>query len=152
MATWQNLIIQLGISALVLFVVYRLALKIIGAAREADKERTAQLRESDKERNAVIAAGFQADTAAHQSIVVVLQGMMTNFGRIEGKLDAALDLTPRPQQVPIMPELAQPSVIVAMHDEETTPVDRPKPTTPTRGVSVGGLYGLGKTARPKTSG
>jgi hypothetical protein len=126
---WENLIVQLGISGLVLFVVYQLGLKLIKVWRESEKERNANLSQNEKERNAAISAGFQADTAAHQQLVQVMQQIMRWCARIESKIDTAFDLTPRPQEIPTIPPMQPiPSVVIdpTLHDNDITPVEGPK--------------------------
>lgn len=159
---WTNLIIQLGISALVLFVVFKLAMKSLENMSKSDSERTMAIKE-----------GFAADTAAHQAMAAAIKGMSDQFStsllqmasanaRVEGKLDTVLDLTPvREMHKANIDDLSidplGPKVIVDRNqidaDEEDTPVDRPadsrplQPVKQPRASSVGGLYGPKK---PKT--
>jgi prolyl oligopeptidase PreP (S9A serine peptidase family) len=154
---WTTLIIQLGISGLVLYVAFRIFMKLIDHQAKADSERTIAMAKAESERTQAIREGFAADVAAHNSITMVMQKMQNQNYRMEAKLDTVLDLTPvrgilreradSDEQVPVK-KTPPPSVIVNMNeldDDDDTPVDRPEqtPRTPTqpRASSVAGVYG-----------
>lgn len=145
---WQNLIVQLGISGLVVYVVFRIGMKLIENMRITDSERTEAIRQ-----------GFAADIRAHDAIVNTMTALGSHFSRVEGKLDTMLDLTPvremrRVTQEDIasdardaIPKRKIPSVMVDIDqlDEDDTPVDRhgaqSKTPKPQRASSVAGIYG-----------
>lgn len=146
---WSNLIVQLGISALVLFVVFRMGMKLIENNAKSESERTQAIRE-----------GFQTDTAAHTQLASAMQDManavaegMTElekqFSRVEGKMDAFLDLTP-----------VRGIRAASVHntDDETTPVDRPaerptpNPAKQQKQPRAGSLGGVGGIYGPKKPG
>jgi hypothetical protein len=147
---WSNLIIQLGISALVLFVGYQIAMKLIDKWSEGDAKRTEYIQE-----------GFKADISAHQEITKTMQVLANQFFRVEGKLDTVLDLTPvrgisRIDPMDAIPQPRRtPSVILeeaasGEKPEDVTPTDRPPPQPlpppkQPRASSVGGMYGIGST-------
>lgn len=169
MAVWQNLIIQLGISALVLFVVYKIGLKLLANQRAADEERAKSAAESERERNKVFQEGFRSIVDTQLQFSHGLQRIMMWCNSIGGQLATVLDLTPVKMQMPTMPPTnasstpaSPPTVIVEDHDD--TPVDRPvdrpskpvvKRESPVHGTPIvsGGAYGpIQPSRRPKTSG
>lgn len=155
---WSNLIVQLGISALVLFVVFRIGMKLIENNAKSDAARTDAIKD-----------GFAADIAAHQAISSTMQAMQTavtaamtglqnQFYRVEGKLDTVLDLTPvrglRGIEAADLAVTPEPSVVVdkSLTEDDDTPVDRPPQPQQShdapglkkpRPSSVGGVYGIG---------
>jgi hypothetical protein len=163
---WTNLIIQLGISGLVLYVVFRIGMRLIDHQSRTDSERTAAMAKSDSERTEAIRQGFAADIAAHNAITDVMRKMQNQNYRMEAKLDVVLDLTPvrgiarARVDSDGVPTQKPPSVIVNMselEEQEDTPVDRPTPTPQPqakqpRASSVGGIYGLRDTPPPKKPG
>lgn len=163
---WQQLIIQLGISALVLYVVFRIFMKLIDHQAKAESDRVLAQAKADSERTLAIREGFAADIAAHNAITTVMQTMQNQNYRMEAKLDTVLDLTPvrgikrAHMDSDGVPQLRKPpSVIVDMkelEEQENTPVDRPEPHRPApkqpRAPSAGGIYGLRDTPPPKKPG
>lgn len=162
-SAWQNIIIQLGISALVLFVVYQIAMKQLANQRAAEAERARAQAVADAERNAVIAAGFRAITDTQQKLADGVQRSLLWCAHIDTMLATVLDMSPvrhmvptiQPINVPIPTVMVDPSLPVET-DTEKTPVEPhmtvtiPRKTpTPPKGSSAG-LYGVGK--RPKTQG
>lgn len=145
---WQNLIVQLGISGLVVYVVFRIGMKLIENMRVTDSERTEAIRQ-----------GFAADIAAHHEITKTMSALGNQFSRVEGKLDSLLDLTPvremraaHDDHGDAIPRRKIPSVLVDLNqldEEDDTPVDRPdRQTPPPKGVqkqsrpsSIAGIYG-----------
>lgn len=159
---WSNLVIQLGISGLVLYVVFRIGMKLIELQSKTDSERTAAMAKSDSERTEAIRAGFAADIAAHNAITSVMQTMQNQNYRMEAKLDTVLDLTPvrgikrlRQEDI-VQTQQRMATVIVDMNEVDDnggdTPVDRPsEPRNPKQPrAPSSGVYGLGD--RPKKPG
>jgi len=157
---WQTIIIQLGISGLIVYVGFKISMKLIDKWSHGDSERTQAIKE-----------GFAADIAAHQQITITMQAIANQISRTEGKLDTVLDLTPvrelrrievselAVQQTVHIPPKQPPSVIVDINqldEQEDTPVDRPTPTPhpkQPRASSVGGMGGVyGPKKPPKTTG
>ena len=167
MSAWQNIIIQLGISALVLFVVFQIAMKQLANQRAADAERSRSAAAADADRTAVIAAGFKAITDTQQKLADGVQRSLLWCSHIDSMLATVLDMSPvrhmvptiQPINVPIMPSVVvDPSL--KMHDDDITPPDpimsvtipTKRTPTPPKGSTVkdAGLYGVSK--RPKTQG
>lgn len=143
MEPWRQLILQSGISALVLYVAFKIAMKLIDKWSATEEARTK-----------VIGDGFAADIAAHQAIAKTMGEWMVAFTRLETKIDTAFDLTPvhgvRVQA------FEQRSVIVDMDDireepdlQKTPPQGQKQRRTPPQGVPASGTYG---PKRPKTHG
>lgn len=91
---WVNLIIQLGISGLVVFAGFKIAILLITRWSQAETERTKAFATAEQARTSEIAAGFRADTMAHQELAKYMNQQTSILGRLEGKIDAAFDLTP----------------------------------------------------------
>lgn len=155
MAVWQNIIIQLGISALIVFAVFKIAMLLINKWAERDAARTKTIED-----------GFRAITDAHADVLKqtndnhlalvsqqhanhatvmrimnehqqqeleLIAKFRIDLNRLDSKMSTALDLTP----VGGTPRI-DPNVIVDKSiDEPTTPVDRP-PVKP-RAQSVPGI-------------
>lgn len=161
---WSNLIVQLGISALVLFVVYKIGMVLVVNMRTADSERTIAMAKAEADRTMAIREGFTAVASAQNALVATvtlmqsqvlasingmqnqlvssINGMQNQNYRMEGKLDTVLDLTPvrgmMKAELPLENRKA-PSVVVdhnALHDDEKTPVDAPRTPTPTQKVKA----------------
>jgi hypothetical protein len=149
---WGQIILQLGISGAIVYVVYRIAIKGMETQREAERERTKAFAEAEKERTQAIREGFAADIAAHDALAKVVGKLSSQFSRIEGRIDTFFELTPVREQL----AAREPKVIIdpAMDDDEPTPVDRPperpleRRQTPVKGVPTQ----YGPFVRPKTSG
>lgn len=150
---WENLIVQLGISGLVVYVGFKVAMKLIDKWSQGDSERTQAIKE-----------GFAADIAAHNEITKTMIAMQSQMSRTEGKLDIVLDLTPvRALHAAQIDELEiqtkpLPSVIVDHRqlkrdrEEDDTPVDRPPTPQPMKQVKRAGsegIYGLRDTPKPR---
>lgn len=151
---WSNLIIQLGIAGLVVFVAYKLAMKWMTVQREAESERTKSFAIAETARTQAIREGFAADIAAHNAIANGMTKLGSHFSRLEGKLDTLFDLTPIREQYAVHAAQgsrnSEPNVIV---EEDDTPVERPPVPrqTPHKGTPiVSGEYL--HTGRPKTGG
>jgi hypothetical protein len=145
-ALWQQLIIQLGISGLIVFVGYKIAIKFIEAWSRAEAERTKMTAAAEADRTKAIEAGFRSDIDAHNAIVQVLQRHMQVLSRVEGKLDAAFDYTPvrgqRDYELRERPPDSDPPIPRAI----------PSRNTPAKGVPSQGAYGPDKPPRGKTNG
>jgi len=163
---WSNIIIQLGVSALVIFVGFKLAMRLIAAWTAAEKERNATLAQAEKDRTAAIATGFKAlvdsFSADLKDVVATLRqgfsecrndtkAIQRIVDRLEGKFDQVLDLTPVRQMTAMHEGHREPKVIIDsdLHSEETTPPAGPSPKR-TKTPPAGQPYG--PFTRPKTSG
>jgi hypothetical protein len=91
---WANLIIQLGISGLVVFAGYKIAILMINHWSQAEAERTKAGATAEQARTHEIAQGFRADVEAHQVLSGYMNQQTQILSRLEGKFDAAFDLTP----------------------------------------------------------
>lgn len=151
---WSNIVVQLGISALVLFVVYKIGMLLINRNAESTKERNRIYADAEKERTIAIKEGFAADMSAHQQIAVAMQTLSNYNNRIEGKLDTVLDLTPvrgilRMQDInpsiaddlpATQPKKRTPASGIPLHEQDT-PLDRPTIIKQPRAQSPVGIYG-----------
>lgn len=128
MAVWQNLIIQLGISALVVFAGFKIAMVLIEKWSTGDAARTK-----------VVQDGFTAITARHDEVLRTMNEHQTAetkvlvelAGKINGigiQIATALELTP----VHGIPKAEIDPATV--HDEDPTPTEIPHP----RVVGAGG--------------
>jgi hypothetical protein len=113
---WTNLIIQLGISGLIVFAGFKISMKLIDHWARGDAERTKNIGE-----------GFVAITSRHEMVMQtinehqaselqVLNGLAMAIQRVESRVDTVLDLTPirgirqlQPQPLPEekLPDLPQ---------------------------------------------
>lgn len=130
---WAQLILQLGISGLIVFTGFKIAMKLIEQWTKNEAVRTAAWTAAEESRTKVIQDGFRSDIEAHGEITKYIHTHTTVLSRIEGKIDAAFDLTP----------------VKGVRDYETKPSQLseesavPRPTPPSLTYSV---------KRPKTSG
>lgn len=130
--SWSNIIIQLGISALVLYVVYRIAILLI-----------TRWAENDKQRIKVVSDGFTSITSSHEKMVETfneshraivdlvnfhqqteLQILKNHEAALTGldiKIATALDLTP----VRGIPRAEVVAGTIESEDDTPTPVERP---------------------------
>jgi hypothetical protein len=148
---WANLIIQLGIAGLVVFAGFKIAILLINRWSQAESERTKQLGESEVARTQEIAAGFRADTEAHREMASYMNQQTSILSRLEGKFDAAFDLTP----VRGIKEYAVRSVEVAAAGlvEEGSSIPEPRVVIPVRKTPLPpSATEYGPTKRPKTHG
>lgn len=94
MLDWNTIIVQLGISALIVFVAYKIGMKLIDHWAKNDAQRTV-----------VIGAGFEAIVQRHENTIqvinehqsnelVVLNDIKTEVKILTTRIDTALDLTP----------------------------------------------------------
>jgi hypothetical protein len=141
---WQNIIIQLGISALIVFCFYKIAMVLI--------EKWAM---SDKARTETIGEGFKAITGAHEKVIDTMNAHQQNelgilnehaksLAALNSKIDTALDLTPVRGMTRAQLETSGPSskVIVASDMREDAPSSSgDKPRIPARAASSPGVYG-----------
>jgi hypothetical protein len=144
---WANLIIQLGISGLVVFAGYKVAILLINRWTQMEGERSKAFATAEQARTAEIAEGFRADTSAHRELAKYMNEQTQILSRLEGKFDAAFDLTP----VRGVKEYVTRTVEVADPGLESLAPSIPEPLprvviprkTPTE---------YGPTKRPKTGG
>lgn len=160
---WSNIIIQLGIAALIVVVSYQLARLLIEKWSEGDKERTAAQKSAMDSLSTSInnlAASFKADLRDCTSSVTAL-GNQTNttinalgqqLTRIDTNLEFVLELTPVKNMMASheIPYKAKPKVIVSPdlqsdHDD-TPPMGTRK--TPAQGQPYGPIT-RPKTERPR---
>src|SRR5574337_838411 len=131
--SWGNIIIQLGISSLVLYVVYKIAVLLI-----------TRWAENDQKRIKVVGDGFQAITNSHEKMVEALNEShreivnLVNYHQqaelqilknheaalvgLDIKVATALDLTPV-RGIPRADVVA--GTIETQDDDTPTPVERP---------------------------
>ena len=94
MLDWNTIIVQLGISALIVFVAYKIGMKLIDHWAKNDAQRTV-----------VIGAGFEAIVARHETTIAVINEHQTSelsvihsikeeVRVLTTRIDTALDLTP----------------------------------------------------------
>ena len=100
----EQLLLQLGLAGAILFVVYKLGMKWLDKWSEGEKQRNSALADGFREITTSVNTHSAQDTAAHERLATAFyahkEQAATNDARIEGKLDAALDLTPAPQSIP----------------------------------------------------
>lgn len=100
----EQLLLQLGLAGAILFVVYKLGMKWLDKWAEGEKAKNATLADGFAAITTSVNTHSAADVASHEklsaSVAAHREQTVAFHNRIEGKLDAALDLTPRPQEIP----------------------------------------------------
>jgi len=136
-AQWQQLIIQLGISGLIVFVGYRIAMRLIDRWTQTESERTKVWATAEDARTKTIQDGFKSDIDAHNEITKAITKQVSVLSRLEGKVDAAFDLTP-------VRGVREYAMREHESEENGTESERRTPQPPMAGEYM--------TKRPKTSG
>lgn len=123
--SWSTIIIQLGISALVLYVGYQIALKVIASSAAAEAARTLALKEGMAEQAKSLRDGLAAVSSDIRDLTKQVIGM-------DSKLDILCDLTPVREMKAIHEQHSKPreaKVIVQsdLHGDNDPPIDPPPP-------------------------
>jgi hypothetical protein len=157
-ASAKDVIVQLGISALVVLVLgyvgYKIAMLLINKWAENDSRRTVAIQEGFKSITATHATVMQTVAENHHHVLSVINAHQADelevinefrveLTRLDQKVSTALELTPPPMKVPILPNPPP---------ETSTPVDRPPvkhPRAKTGPISNPTDYVFQRDPRPK---
>lgn len=87
----QQIVFQLGIAGLIVWVGYRLAMRAIDRWSEIEKEKTAAVREGFTNITTSVNAHSSVDIASHVALAESHGEVREAVVRLEGKVDATLD-------------------------------------------------------------
>lgn len=100
----EQLLLQLGLAGAILFVVYKLGMKWLDKWSEGERQRNAALADGFREITTSVNTHSARDVASHEKLTSEFaahrEQTKADHTRLETKLDVALDLTPRPQEIP----------------------------------------------------
>lgn len=99
-----QLFLQLGAIGAVLFVVWKIGVKLVDRQGESERERTAAIAEGFKSITQSVNTHHAIDIESHAKLAEAHSDLLAAVQRFEGKLDAALDWqerTPVESRIPV---------------------------------------------------